>query len=300
MGDILLVNPLIQNIKRIYDDAWVVMLTPPSMVDIAKYQYGVDDVVVWDRHGQHHGWKKMFEFIWNFPYKNIFAAFPIYSGDRAIILAWLLRAKYILGIKKNVLKLLLKSKYKIEADIFKGTQGFIVNHLSGITKEELFNYPMKLSLPDANKDAINVTKDLGEYIALCPTSSKISKDMKLEDMCYIIENLPYKIVLLGKGDSSKQLSEILAQKNYDNLIDLTNKTSYLELASIINCSKACISVDTGTLHLACALNKQTVGIFYDKQYFGYKPDSAIYPNAYCNYDMTPQDIIKRLFELMNN
>ncbi len=300
IGDILLANPLAQNIKRIYDDAYVVMLTPPSMVDVAKYQKCVDDVVVWDRHGEHHGWFNMFKFILSFPYKNIYAAFPIYSGDRAIMLAGLLRAKYILGLKKGIIGILLKSKYKIQSNMFQGTQGRVISMLSGITQEKLINCPIKPELPNIETEVIKEIEQLHEeFITLSPTSSNIIKDMPIEDVGSIIETSPYKVVLLGKGNSSQVLSENLAKKNYKNLIDLTNKTSYLELAQIINMSKGCISVDTGSLHLACGLNKPTVGVFYNKHNWGYKPDSDIYPKTFCSSDLKPDEIVNKLSELMN-
>ena len=199
-GDILLANPLVQNIKAIYKDAHVVMLTPPNMVDAAKFQKGVDEVIVWDRHGTHHGWFNMFKFIWNFPHKRIYAAFPIYSSDRAITLAFLLGSKYILGRARNIIGIFLRSKYKIKYDIFNDLQGGNISLLSGITKNELHNYPMALNLPDIKTDIINNLNE--DYIVLCPTSSKIQKDMPKEDVCKIIESLNRRVVLLGKGETA--------------------------------------------------------------------------------------------------
>ena len=296
IGDILLANSLVQNIKAIYKDSYVVMLTPPNMVDAAKYQDGVDDVIIWDRHGTHHGWFNMFKFILNFPYKNIYAAFPIYSGDRAIILAFLLKAKYILGKRRNIIGIFLKNKYKINYYIFDGVQGRNISILSGITKEKLKNYPIKINIPDVQSEICKIDEN---YIVICPTSSKAEKDMPIKDVCKIIESLKYKVVLLGKGETSKQLSEFLQNKNYTNLIDLSNKTSFLELAKIISLSKGCISVDTGSLHLACALNKPTIGVFYKNQNVLYKPDSKIYPNMFCDYDLTAEKITEKLNILIN-
>ena len=87
IGDILLTNSLVQNIKRIYEDAFVVMLTSSALVDIAKYQKGVDDVVIWDRHGIHKGAFNTIKFAFKFPYKKVYAAFPIYGMDRPLLLS---------------------------------------------------------------------------------------------------------------------------------------------------------------------------------------------------------------------
>ena len=295
IGDILLVNPLVQNIKRIYDDAHVVMLVPPNMVDVAKYQEGVDDVVVWDRHGIHKGVKNMFKFIWNFPYKKIYASFPIFVGDRAITLAWLLRSKYIIGVKNNIVGLFLNSKYKVNQYLYTDIQGQHVSLLTGLTKEKLINCHIKYNVPEVNSDIINsLENNKGNYIVLCPTSSKTIKDMPKEDVCEIIEKLDCSVVLLGRGESAEKLSRFLGEKNFENLIDLTNKTSFTELAQAIKMSKGCISVDTGTLHMASALDVPTVGVYYKGRYIGYKPTEEIYKNVFCASDLSPTEILERL------
>ena len=69
VGDMLLVNSLVQNIKRLYQNSKVIMLTNKTFYDLSKYQKDVDDVIIWDRHGEHKGILGMFKFIKNFPYK---------------------------------------------------------------------------------------------------------------------------------------------------------------------------------------------------------------------------------------
>ena len=114
VGDMLLVNSLVQNIKRLYQNSKVIMLTNKTFYDLSKYQKDVDDVIIWDRHGEHKGILGMFKFIKNFPYKKIFASFPIYATDRPIMLGFLLGSKYNLFYKKNnIFDLFKKSKYSL-------------------------------------------------------------------------------------------------------------------------------------------------------------------------------------------
>ena len=46
------------------------------------------------------------------------------------------------------------------------------------------------------------------------------------------------------------------------LIDLSMRTTLIELSIIIKNSTCCVSVDTGTFHLAYAQKVNTIGIFY--------------------------------------
>lgn len=297
IGDIILVNPLVQNIKRIYKDSWVVMLASPQLYDVAKYQQGVDDVIIWDRKGKDSGFWNYLKFILRFPYKKIYAAFPIYSMDRPVILAKLLGSKYILGPTREILtKLFLKSKYPMNID-WSSTQTANLTLLNGITKEELFDCPMKFCPPESTSQTVLDLKDK-DYIAFCPKTSRIPKDISNEKICEFIEKYNSNIVLLGNGEESEKLSQIIEQKKYSNVINLISKTSILESAQIIQNAKACISGDTGMLHVSCALNKPTVAVFSEKKLNCFAPETKIYPESKCITNDSADEILIALNQVM--
>lgn len=297
LGDMLLVNSLVQNIKRIYKNSKVVMLSSKTLYNIAKNQEGVDEAIVWDRNGEHKGLFNMFKFIKNFPYKNIYAAFPIYGTDRPIILSHLLGAKFVLfRNKKNIFKYLLKKQYNFDC-INSGDypmQYWHLNLLKGITKEELIDCKIKYNIEKDTKNLI-IEKD---YIALCPISSKISKDMPYDTIVDIIKKAEKKVVILGNGEISRNLSEKLKNENLENLIDLTDKTTLDEAAKVIKDSNGVISVDTGLLHLSYALDKEVVGIFYKAEKTPFMPDSKMYKSKVITENQNADNILKELKNLI--
>lgn len=276
IGDVLLTNSLVQNIKRLYPDSKVVSLTSPELVNVAKYQEGVDDVVVWDRHGKDKGFWQTLSFAKNFPYKNIYATFPIHGLDRPVILAWLLGSKYIVhqSRKKDLISWFKRIKYPF---ILKNQniQEDFADLLKGITDKQIKDVPIRYNVPEISSKIIdNLPND---YIVLCLTTSNKIKNIPIEIACEIIENLASKkIVLLGKSDIADKYSAVLAQKKYSNLIDLTGKTSILESAQIIKNAKAMISADTGLLHLACAVKTPVVAVFYVDSAKIFRPSSNLY------------------------
>ena len=297
IGDILLINSLIQNIKRIYKNSWVVMLTPPSLYDVAKYQYGVDDVIIWDRKGSDKGFWNFIKFILRFPYKKIYAAFPIYSMDRPVILSKLLGAKYILGpMRKLLTKIILKSKYPVKAD-WSCTQKANMELLSGITEEELIDCPMKFCPPEETSETVLSLKNT-DYIVICPKTSRVTKDIPDEKVCEIIEKYPSRIVLLGSGEEANKLSEIINKKQYTHVVNLIGKSTIVESAQIIKNSKSCISADTGMLHMSCALNKPTIGLFYEKPLNSFAPKEDTYPLSKNLIDDNVENILNTLDNLI--
>ena len=49
IGDMLVTNTLVQNIKTYYPDSKVVFICNTPFVDVAKYHDGVDEVVAFDK-----------------------------------------------------------------------------------------------------------------------------------------------------------------------------------------------------------------------------------------------------------
>ena len=295
IGDILLVSPLIQNIKRLYPDSEVIMVTSEGLQDIAKYQQGVDRVVVWDRKNKDKGILGMLRFI-NRLHSKIYAAIPIYGMDRPLVLSAMTGAKSVFAPKRNniISFLLRKLKYPVEINNT-SVQELNMSLLSGITKEELINVPMVYNLPE-----IESRFDIPEpYIVLNPTSTRVTKAIPIDVTKELIAKLEYKVVLIGKSNFVTEYSEILSKENYPNLIDLSNKTTLLEATQIIKNAKGMISSDSGFMHMACALKTPVVVPFYETNTAPFKPDEKIYRAKVLSENQTADNMVSAIKSLID-
>lgn len=296
IGDILLTNSLVQNIKRIFPNAWIISLTSSELIDVAKYQEGVDEVIVWDRKNKHKSIWATLKFVWQFPYKNIHACFPIYGMDRPVLLSMLLGAHYVSTQPQKFFAHFIHTKYKVLQTLPSAQEQFM-QYLTGITKEKLINVPIKYNVPECHSKTFLLLPE--EYIILSTTSTRKSKEMPHDIACKIIEKLQdKKIVLLGQGNSASEFSHYIKHENFKNLIDLSNKTTILEAAHIIKNAKAMISVDTGLMHLACAVQTPVVAIFYEKDTSHYKPNEKLYKSKVISQEQTVDNIINNYKLLM--
>ena len=250
-GDVLLCNSLCQNIKKIYPDSFIVFVVDKNWYEVAKYQEGVDDVVIFDKNATNKGLKGLFNFIKDFKYKNVYASFVTYRNERNYIISKLLNCKHIM-VGKHKLPYSEQEKH--------------CRLLSKITKEEIINYPIKYNLPDDVKNPIANEMQESQYITLCCVSKNPIKDMPIETAVEFINKVNsesnYKVVLVGAGKQSEQYAKELEQANC-NFVNLINKTTLLELGKVLKDSKCLVSVDTGTMHFGYALNVPTVAIFYN-------------------------------------
>ena len=86
IGDVLVTNTLVQNIKLYYPESKVVFVCNTPMYDVAKYQYGISDVITFDKTTQNTP-MGILTFIKNFPYKRPFASFVTYSNERNLLIS---------------------------------------------------------------------------------------------------------------------------------------------------------------------------------------------------------------------
>ncbi|WP_457565005.1 glycosyltransferase family 9 protein, partial [Caminibacter sp.] len=137
----------------------------------------------------------------------------------------------------------------------------------------------------------------------------------------VIENLPYKVILVGAGDSDELIAKSITSKNAINLI---NKTTFDETALILKKSLFYFGNDSAILFLAASQGIPTLGIFGptqpeaatpigDKQYFikskvscspCYNPYEGLNSIAYrcdsveCMQDIKPEEVLKKILEIL--
>lgn len=281
-GDVLLCNTLCQNIKKIFPDSKVVFIVDKPFYDVARYQKDVDDVIVFDKRGEHRSIGGFIRFIKEFPYKNIQASFVTYKNFRNTILSLLLGAKKIVRQfgKNRKISVQLRS----------------ANLLKKITNEPIVNYPIRYNL-DETIDKIYVE---GDYITICPLSKRKEKDLPVDVTIDLIKKSDKKCVILGKGDNYLEYVKLLKNAGCE-FVNLVNKTTIPQMAHVLKNSKALISVDTGTLHLASALEVPTVAVFYEEDMIDlWAPDEKIYRVEVVRENQSVENILDKIEILLEN
>lgn len=287
-GDILLCNSLFQNIKRLYPNSKTIFVIDKPWLEVAKYQKDVDEVILFDKRGKNKGLLGMLSFIKSFPYKKIDYLFKVYDNDRVNILSWLMKPKKIIG-KPYDGNVTVQERHN--------------NLLKKITDEEIINYPIIYNAND------NIPTNLQglifknrNYVAICPCSSRVEKNMPIKTVVELIErlnNVGYEVIIVGAGNKINDYVQVLESKNC-KFINLANKTKIYELAQVLRNCKGLISVDTGTMHFGYANKVATVCVFYEKENIKcWAPDRKLYPKVAIQTATNSLDeIIKSLLELM--
>ncbi len=286
-GDVLLCNTLCQNIKLIYPDSKVVMVVDKPFYEVAKYQKDVDDVVIFDKKGEQKDFKGILEFILKFPYKKPYCSFITYTNIRNSIISKLIGSKKVVCLPKH--------------SPIEPVQKRSLGLLSRITDKSLKNLPIRYIVsdePPAKLD-LDLTK---KYIGLCTLSKRKEKDMPIETAIELIKklnNTEYEVIYFGAGTAAEDYAKSLEGAGC-RFVNLVNKTTIYEMACALKKCSALISIDTGTMHLGCALDIPLISVFYENNMTYYwAPDDRIYNVKVIKENQSADNIYVKLMELLN-
>jgi len=295
IGDVLVTNTLVQNIKYFYPDSYIVFVCNTPIYDVAKYQADVDDVITYDKK-RDNNIAGYLHFVKNFPYKKPFASFVTYANERNLLFSRLIGAEHIISHNKFMLWN-TKEKFKIKKyPHMKDQWGGMIEVLTGEHK----NLPIKYNAPEINTPIIQKIKELNKPLPLSVTSNLAGKDMKVEDCAELINLINvegYTPVMTGAGNIARKFTDDLKKNGCLDFIDIVDCTSILELANVLKVCGSCISVDTGTMHLANALQVPVVGIFYMGISYMWGSDKTLYPSIMLDGKVSPQEIFNAYKEL---
>lgn len=310
-GDVLLTDTLCQNIKLEYPDSRVTFMVNKPFYEAAKYMAGVDEVLSYDKNDKHKGILGIFKFLQEYrqTYKNnIDVAIVLYSNERGIFIANAFGANTIISNNNGILHYLFSTKFVEESNLG-SVQRENANLLKALTQKDAVDLPIKYNPP---LEAVAYAKSLlaqfsitldDEIIGICATSKKVEKDIPVASAIKVITNLNQagkKVILLGAGSRAAEYVDELNAQGCSSFINLTDKTSIAQLAGVIKQCSAVISVDTGTLHLTCALGIPLVALYYmnDAKHLTKWAPAEYYPHIMLTGDISAEEIKVGLEKLL--
>lgn len=305
-GDVLLTNTLCQNLKKHYPSSKIVFAVNKPFCEAAKYQACVDDVIVVDKRGSEKGLWGLYKFANQCEYKNkIDAAFIIYGNDRGILLSYFLNCKKRISGPMKFTKFFLTDIH-IETDGFVNMQDINGNFAKALTGEKAEVVPIEYKpfMDGSDFFVKRIQKEFkdADIVALCATSKNKVKDLPVKTAVEIIDILNKQgktVFYVGAGAAAKNFANDIKKHGCMNFVDFTDVTSINQLAHILKMSRVLISVDTGTMHLACALKVPVVSVFYRPETIPkWAPRDFLYKCAVIDRDYSARNICEAAESLL--
>lgn len=276
IGDFIIFSPMLKYYKKLFPNHSITLIVNKLNKDLAEKYDFIDEIIIFNREKYRKNpflIRKLFIKIKKANFD--ITIYPTFSreiiGD---LLVKISNAKEKIGFNgetSNITKKELEKNNKYYTKLIEPTTGILVE--TERNKEFIealgikIDNPIPVFIPDNNdkKQAQKILSEKGiskndKFITIGPGSGSgrkwsIKKFIKMIN--WLTQEKKYKVIICGGNNDKKLAEEIKNNTNY-SVIDITGQTSLSISASIIKKSCLYIGNDTGTVHLAAAVNVPTI------------------------------------------
>lgn len=271
IGDIVLSTPLIKKIKDTYPDSDITYVTTPSGEAILKNNPHLNNIIVYDKRGEHKGISGVWQLGKRLRYENFNMVITPHRYLRSSILSWLSRSPIRKGYDLASGSCLFTEKIKYDR-----TKHEVEKLLSFVAPENKKRYEIELYPGEKEKmkgDNLwkeNLLEDK-KVVVLAPGSKWFTKQWPVEYFNKLAESLKklsnVRLIVVGGKD------EINLPIEKENIIDMRGKTSLLELADILSRADVVVTNDSSPIHIASAFKKPRIFALFGPtiEKFGFFP-----------------------------
>ncbi len=125
-----------------------------------------------------------------------------------------------------------------------------------------------------------------KYALVSLSSSRNCKVWSMDRFAKVIDHIPkeYSVVLSGVGPEDVERARIIKQMVIDSarIVDMINKTTVMELVSLISKAKFVIGNDSSAVHIAAASRVPSICIFHGAHFNRFLPYPDDLPCSYFN------------------
>ena len=285
MGDLIQTTPLIQGLKDKHRNARITLMVSSDFEDAVSLIPGVDDSIVFNlrqfkdsNEWEDESWVKIYRYIESklngirnkdfdllvnlshsrfsalmvhyLKVKNVIGFYCNATGDRMTGHPWM---QYFgtEPFNRNFNEFNLVEIFSRSAGIdMTGREIQVLENRTDICSDE--GVPSDFPKSD---DALIIGFQIGSSLENRRWST--ASFAKLADL--LVEKLNARILIFGVASESKSAKEMIQlTKNKDQVTDLTGKTDLKQLSSLLKDCDYLVTNDTGTMHLAAALNTKII------------------------------------------
>jgi len=300
IGDVIVTTPLISTLKKEFPKSKLSVLVKESTVELLKNNPNIDGIYVtksWFKEKISLG--EFIELIKKFRKENFDMVLDPHADPRNIILAYFC-GKIKIGFNIRGFGFLLdfvapyKKKHISETilDLAKAV---------GIKKVN-----KKTEVYFSKKDEIKINNLFKKHkikrnkllICINPGTGRKNKEWLLKNWQsltgLLIKKYNCQIIFTGNEEENKLIGKIIGKNK--NCYNFSGKSNLLELSALIKKCDLFIAPDTGSLHIARALNVPLIGLFgpIDPKIWGYSERKyiSLYKKLDCSFCNMPNCIRK--------
>lgn len=307
IGDIICTTPLCSALKHKYPNSEIIYITMPSGKEVAQNISTVDKVIIFDKDGICKNKITFIKETLKIRKQHKFdIAICINATFRWAFFTWLLGAKKRIGRNGQQREIFLTDVYKVKNEDYK--KHIIDFFLQLLEPIGLYNQKFKTTFNYTEKDIQHINYLLKKIncenrklICISPCTAEENKNWTVKETANFIkminEKTNYKIVLTG-DKTGKNFAQQIKDLGVDKFIDLTTKITLTQFAALLKTCEKFITADTGSAHIAYALEVPSIIFFFHKNFNLWGPKDL---NTHKIIYKEKKDLLtaKEIFEALN-
>ncbi len=269
LGDAVISLSLAEELRRLSPDAHISYLVRPEVARIINFSPSVNQVLIYDKYNTENGIEGIRKKAVELNKAEFDVVFTLHNSKRTRMLIERLNAPQIIGYGDyNILT------HKV-TEVNEPHSARAIRLLQVIYPEADLTTLPKLATSDLflPKEVTNLPRPI---IAMAPDSVWQTKQWgydKYKSLLSLLRSKNYSIIIIGVNESKLEGDD---HSTYNNVVDLTSKTSPEELTSVISYCDLLISNDSAPVHIATATCTPTIVIYGPTvPEFGFAPPSDI-------------------------
>lgn len=265
LGDIVYAEPMVPNLRANFPNAKIVWLVQRYSRTVVEHIVGVDEIIEWQ------GVARTLKIL---KAKKFDLAFSTYRSSFAHLLLWLAHIPIRVGFAWRGRGFSLTHKIKFCDDIIESDRYLkLIEDLGlpikirrrslSVSEEKKSAAAKAMADKGVNLDyhpIVGIFAGGGDNPQLLMTMKRWSTERLAKVADYLVEKKQAQVVILG-SPSEKSIADQVAKSAKVKILKLAGKIKLENLVAAISLFDLLIAVDTGPLHIACALDVPTIGLF---------------------------------------
>lgn len=276
LGDIFISYYFLNELKNLNPESKIVFITTQIMAEPSKKIEAIDDVLIFDKRGDHKKLAAAKNFAKSFDKNSLFIS--LHKSLRSSVMAFYSNSREKLVWYKAALSYLFKNRIKYKFHLHERYRLF--EFLNVFEQNTTTQEKPKVSLSD-----INLNNDYINSVLIFPGSVWATKKWEIEHFISLAKMLvdqAEKVLICGSKNEMDLAEEIVSASNS---INLTGKFSLVETMKLVSQAKMVICNDSAPTHIANLFHTPVITIFGPTApFFGFAPieGESIYLEKECS------------------
>lgn len=258
LGDVVLITPLIRQLKKQFPDATIDVLVRKGNESLLYNNPHLNAILIWDKKRKY---KSLLENLRGIRQKNYDEVVCVQRYFNAGMLTVFSGAKNKVGFNKNPWSRFfnLRIGHQLENGKHEVQRNFeLIQHLIGDVVD------LRPEIFPSNDDEEQIAQLKKEqYYCLAPASVWFTKQLPEDKWVELMDRLPHKatVYLIGAPtdkDLAERIMQLSAHRHVQNLCGIL---TLLQSAALMRDATRCFVNDSGPLHLASAVNAKVTAFF---------------------------------------